>query len=252
MERCQSPSIIRAPSQNRLLAALPQQDYQRMLPALEPFRLPAGWTVHAAGRPQRHLYFVTEGVVSFSCVMEDGRTAEFSTIGREGVVGVSLCLGGGSMSSQAVVIVEGFAFRLGADLLTKELGEHGPLLALLLRYTQLMMAETGQICACNRHHPLRKQLCRQILAIADHLPVDALKMTHELLASQLGVRREGVSQEAGRLQEEGLIQYRRGHLRVLDRPGLEAQACECYANVSRERERLFADCRGPLASHSSH
>lgn len=230
-----------SPLANRILAALPADDYRRLQPALEPFALPRGWTVHGAGRPQSHLYFITSGVVSRACTTEDGRSAEFATTGREGVVGVSLCLGGGSTSSEAVVLVEGFAFRLAADRLLQELGAHGPLLALLLQHIQSVITETGQIVACNRHHPLHDRLCRWLLAMLDRAPGSTLPVTHETIAHLLGVRREGVTHEAGMLQKAGLIHYHRGHLDVLDRRGLEARACECYAIVRRAHDYLAAD-----------
>lgn len=250
---CQPDAIVRigvaatAPLRNRLLAALPADDYQRLLPALEPVCLPMGWTVHAAGRPQTHLYFITEGVVSRSCVTEDGQAAEFATSGNEGAVGVTLCLGGGSTSSQAVVIVEGFAFRLRADLLFSELGRHGPLLALLLRHVQSVMTETGQVGACNRHHSLQQRLCRWLLSLLDRVSTSTLPVTQELIANLLGVRREGVTQEIGKLQERGLIHGHRGQITVLDRGGLEALACECYAIVRRAHQYLpeaDADAQG--------
>jgi len=237
-------TAAQAPLRNRILAALPREDYRRLLPALEPFPLPHGWTVHAVDSPQSHLYFITEGVVSRSCITEDGKTAEFATSGNEGVIGVSLCLGGGGMSSQAVVMVEGFAFRMRADSLMLELGRHGALLALLLRHTQSVMTEIGQIGACNRHHPLRKRICRWLLSLLDRSPDSRLTVTQDMIASLLGVRREGVTQEARKLQQEGLIEYHRGHLSVLDRRGLEAVACECYTIIRRAHDFLPA-AHGP-------
>jgi CRP-like cAMP-binding protein len=221
------------PLRNRILAALPAEDYSRLLPALEPFTFPRGWNVHDAGRPQAYLYFITEGVVSRVCVTNDGKSAEFATTGNEGVIGVSLCLGGGSTSSQAVVVVEGSAYRLCADLLMRELGKHGSLLELLLRHIQCVMAEAGQIAACSRHHSLQNRLCRWLLSLLDRVPYSTLPLTHEVIANLLGVRREGVTYELGNLQLEGLIRCHRGHLDVLDRRGLEARACECYAIVRR-------------------
>jgi CRP-like cAMP-binding protein len=232
-----------ASCRNRILAALPEADYQRLLPALEPFPLPQGWAVHGAGRRQTHLYFITRGVVSRSCLTEEGKGAEFSTTGSEGVVGVTLCLGGGSTSSQAEVVVEGFAYRLAADLLVRELGAHGPLLELLLRYTQSLMAEAGQIGACSRHHSLQHRLCRWLLSLHDRSDDDRLPVTHDTIAQLLGVRREGVTQEAGKLNAQGLIDCHRGHIDVLDREGLEALACECYA-VIRQAHECLAEAGG--------
>lgn len=226
------------PLRNRILAALPVEDYRRLLPALEPFPLPRGWIVHDAGRTQTHLYFITHGVVSRSCVTKDGESAEFSTTGNEGVVGVTLCLGGGSMSSQAAVVVEGFAYRLRANLLLRELGKHGPLLELLLRHIHSVMAETVQIGACNRHHHLQNRLCRWLLSLLDRVSDSRLRVTHDEIANLLGARREGVTQEAGNLQQEGLIHCHRGQVEVLDRHGLEARACECYAIIRRAHDYL--------------
>jgi CRP-like cAMP-binding protein len=227
-----------APLANRILAALPPEDFGRLVPELEPFPLARGWAVYDAGRPQTHLYFVTQGVVSRACMTEDGKAAEFASTGNEGVVGVSLCLGGGSMSSQAQVVVAGFAYRLRADLLMRELGLHGPLLELLLRHVQSVMAETGQIGACNRHHAFQQRLCRWLLSLLDRVTGHSLPITHEMIASLLGVRREGVTQEVGKLQHEGVLECHRGQLTVLDRPGLEARACECYAIVRRAHDFL--------------
>jgi len=237
LAHCAGPAP-RAPLGNRILAALPDVDYRRLLPVLEAYPLPAGSTVHGVGRPQTHLYFITQGVVSRSCVTEDGKCAEFSTTGCEGVIGVSLCLGGGSMSSQAVAMVDSFAFRLPADLLMRELGRHGPLLELLLRHVQSVMAEAGQIGACSRHHPLQQRLCRWLLCLLDRIQDSELAVTHDAIAHLLGVRREGVTQEAGRLQQDGLIRCHRGHVEVLDRSGLEALVCECYAAIRLAHEYL--------------
>ncbi|HRQ66826.1 MAG TPA: Crp/Fnr family transcriptional regulator [Xanthomonadaceae bacterium] len=232
-----------APRRNRILAALPEADYQRLLPALEPFPLPQGWAVHGAGRRQTHLYFITRGVVSRSCLTEEGKGVEFSTTGSEGVVGVTLCLGGGSTSSQAEVIVEGFSFRLAADLLLRELGAHGPLMELLLRYTQSLMDEAGQIGACSRHHSLQHRLCRWLLSLHDRSDDERLPVTHDTIAQMLGVRREGVTQAVGKLHAQGLIDCQRGHIDMLDREGLEAQACECYA-VIRQAHECLAEAGG--------
>ncbi len=206
--------------------------------------MPRGWTVYGTGQPQAHLYFITRGVVPRVCITQDGKSAEFATTGSEGAIGVSLCLGGGSTSSQAVVVAEGFAFRLCADLLMRELGTHGSLLELLLRHVQSVMVETGQIAACSRHHPLQKRLCRWLLSLLDRVNGDALSLTHEVIAHLLGVRRECVSQELGKLQQEGLVRCHRGHLDVLDRQGLEARACECYAIVRRAHG--FLKSEGPV------
>ena len=234
-----APSAQHTPRQNRLLAALPLEDYERLLPDLEPVPLPLGWTVHRAGDRDKYLYFLTAGIVSRFYVMENGASAEFGVTGSEGVIGVASFLGGETTLSQAAVLSAGHAYRLGADLLKTKFKHDGPLPRLLLRYTQALIAQTGQIAACNRHHSLEQQLCRWILSRLDRLPSNELTMTQELISNMLGVRREGVTEAAGRLQKAGLIHYSRGHIAVLDRPRLEAQACECYAVVKQEYDRLL-------------
>src|SRR5450830_637783 len=229
----------RAPRQNHLLAALPLEDYERQLPDLEPVSLPLGWAIHGAGDREKYLYFLTAGIVSRFYVTENGASAEFAVTGSEGVIGVASFLGGESTPSQAVVLSAGFAYRLRADLLKNEFEHNGPLPKLLLRYTQALTAQIGQIAVCNRHHSLEQQLCRWILSNLDRLPSNELTMTQELIANMLGVRREGVTEAAGKLQKAGLIHCRRGHIAVLDRPQLEAQVCECYAVVKREYDRLL-------------
>jgi CRP-like cAMP-binding protein len=227
------------PRQNQLLAALPVDDYERLLPDLDPVPLPPGWTVHGAGERRDYLYFITAGIVSRFYVMENGASAELAITGNEGVVGVASVLGGESSLSQSVVVSAGHAYRVRTDLLKNELEHDGPLLRLLLRYTQALIAQAGQIAVCNRHHPLKQHLCRWILSCLDRLPSNELAVTHELMAQMLGVRREGVSEAVGKLQRAGLISHHRGQIAVLDRALLEAQACECYAVVKREYERLL-------------
>ncbi len=231
------------PRQNRILAALPREDYLRLLPRLELVSMPRGWTVHGPGARQRHLYFLVDGIVSRFQVMLDGARTEFSVTGSEGVIGIASFLGGESAASAAVVLAAGHAYRLRADLLRVEMDRGGRLPHLLLRYTQALMAQTGQIAACNRHHSLEQQVCRWILSSLDRSPSNELAMTQELIAEMLGVRREGVTQAAGRLQRAGLIEYKRGRIAVLDRPRLEARACECYGAVKREYERLLPGWR---------
>jgi CRP-like cAMP-binding protein len=228
------------PRQNGLLAALPMEDYLRLLPNLVAVPLPRGWTVHEAGDQEKYLYFLTTGIVSRFYVMENGASAHFAVTGNEGVIGAASFLGGDSTTSQAVVLSAGYAYRLGANLLKNEFEHYGPLAHLLLRYIQALIVQTGQTAACNRHHSLEQQLCRWILLCLDRLPSNELAMTQEKIAEMLGVRREGVTEAAGRLQQAGLIHYRRGNITVLDRPQLEAQACECYAVVEREYERLLS------------
>ena len=227
------------PSQNHLLAALPLKDFERLLPDLEPVALPLGWAVHRAGDREKYLYFLTAGIVSRFYVTENGASAEFAVTGREGVIGVASFLGGESTLSQAKVLSAGHAYRLGAGLLKNEFEHDGALPNLLLRYTQALITQTAQTAACNRHHTLEQQLYRWLLSSLDRLPSNELAMTQELIADMLGVRREGVTEAAGRLQKAGLIHTHRGHIIVLDRPRLEARVCECYAVVKREYDRLL-------------
>ena len=228
------------PRQNRLLAALPAEDYERLLPRLEPVPLPPGSTVHRAGNREKYLYFLSAGVVSRFQAMASGTATEFALTGREGVIGVATFLGGESILSQAVVVSAGYAYRLPASSVRKEF-EHGAALAhLLLRYTHALIVETGQTAVCIRHHPLEQQLCRWILSSLDRSASSEVTMTQELIANMLGVRRESVTEAAGKLQKAGLIHYSRGRIAVLDRPRLEARACECYAVVKREYDRLLS------------
>ncbi|MGP1677996.1 MAG: Crp/Fnr family transcriptional regulator [Burkholderiales bacterium] len=235
------------PRRNQLLAALPLEDYERLLPGLDPVPLPLGWTVHRAGDREKYLYFLTAGIVSRFYVMEDGASAHFALTGSEGVIGVTSFLSGESTPGEAVVLSAGHAYRLGAELVRNEFRHDGLLPQLLLRYIQALIAQTGQIAVCNRHHTLEQQLCRWILTSLDRLPSNELKMTQELIADMLGVRRESVTDAAGKLQKAGLIHYNRGRIAVLDRPRLEAQVCECYAVVKREYERLLCPTT-PLAT----
>ena len=238
-DRKRALSTGHTPSQNRLLAALPLEDYVRLLPNLEPVPLPLGWTVHSAGEREKYVYFLTAGIVSRIYVMENGASARLAVTGSEGVIGVASFLGGESTSSQAVVLSAGYAYRLRAGLVKNEFEHDGLLSHLLLRYMQALLCQTGQIAVCNRYHTVEQQLCRWLLLSLDRLPGNDVSMTQELIANMLGVRREGVTEAAGRLQKAGLIHYSRGHIAVLDRPRLEAQACECYAVVKREYDYLF-------------
>jgi len=228
------------PRQNDILAALPPEDYARVLPALEPVPLALGWIVHGSGDPQNYLYFVTEGIISRMFVTENGASAGFAVTGREGVIGIATFLGGSSTPNQAVVTSPGYAYRLKADLLMNEFEEHFPLRHWLLRYTQALISQAGQIAVCNRHHPVDQQLCRWILSCLDRLPSNELVMTQELIGHALGVRREGITEAAGKLQKAGLIHYSRGTISVVDRARLKARACECYAVIKAEYDRLLA------------
>jgi len=238
-------SAQHTPRQNRLLAALPLTDYERLLPDLEPVPLPLGCVIHEAGNGEKYLYFLTAGIVSKSYRMENGASAGFAVIGREGVIGVASYLGGEGTPSRAVVVSAGYAYRLAADVLRIQF-EHNRLLPhLLLRYAQALITQIAQTAVCNRHHSLDQQLCGWILSCLDRLPSNELTMTQGLIADALGVRREGVTEAAGKLQKAGLIHYSRGHIDILDRPRLEAQACECYAVVKREYDRLLANTGTP-------
>jgi CRP-like cAMP-binding protein len=228
------------PKQNHLLAALPDADYERLLPHLEIVPLPLGWAVYESGTPQGYVYFPTNSIVSLLYVMEDGSSAEIAVVGDEGLVGIALFMGGETTPSRAVVQSAGYGYRLKASVLKTEFGEGGDLQHLLLRYTQALITQMAQTAVCNRHHSVERQLCRWLLLSLDRLPSNELTMTQELIANMLGVRREGVTEAAGKLQAAGLIHYSRGKITVLDRPKLEARVCECYAVVKRESDRLLS------------
>ncbi len=225
--------------QNQILAALPLEVYQRLLPNLVPITLTRGLHLHDSGDLETHLYFPISGIISDSYVTEDGQSAGFALTGNEGAVGVALFLGGRCAPSQAAVLVPGFAYRLRADLLKAEFSKPGPLSHLLLRFTFALVSQYGQTAACNRHHTVLQQLCRLILSCLDRLPSNELAMRQEALAEFLGVRREGVTAAAGLLRKLGLISYGRGHIVVPDRSRLEAHACECYGVMNREYGRLL-------------
>jgi len=233
-----SAAKLRPPRENRLLAALPKADYERLLPHMEPVPLPLGWAVYEAGGRMGHVYFVTEGIVSLLYVMENGASAEIALTGNEGLVGISLFMGGESTPSRAVVQSEGHAYRIAVKHLMLEFRRGSDLQHLLLRYTQALITQMAQTAVCNRHHTVEQQLCRWLLLSLDRLPANKLRMTQELIANMLGVRREGVNEAAGRLQDARMIDFRRGQITVLDRPKLEKRVCECYAVVKRETDRL--------------
>ena len=227
------------PRQNQLLGALPDAEWARWSPHLEPVDLPLGKVLCESGTKLSHVYFPTTSIVSLLYVMEDGSSAEIAVVGREGIVGISLFMGGESTPSRAVVQSAGRGFRSRADLLMQEFNRAGPVLHLLLRFTQALITQMAQTAVCNRHHSLDQQLCRWLLLSVDRLDSGELRMTQELIANMLGVRREGVTEAAGHLQQAGLIRYRRGHITLLDRGGLEKRTCECYAVVRKEYERLL-------------
>src|SRR5512143_4066205 len=227
------------PRRNHLLAALPDAEWQRWSPQLEAIDLPLGQVLYESGSTLSHVYFPTTAIVSLLYVMENGASAEIAVVGNEGIVGISLFMGGETTPSRAVVQSAGRGFRLKAQLLKSEFGRFGPTMHLLLRYTQALITQMSQTAVCNRHHSIDQQLCRWLLLSLDRLASSELTMTQELIANMLGVRREGVTEAAGKLQDAGLIRYRRGKITVLDRPGLEARCCECYQVVKAEFDRLL-------------
>jgi CRP-like cAMP-binding protein len=227
------------PRDNHLLAALRAETYQAIESDLESLTLPLGEVLYESGGRQGYVYFPTKGIVSLLYVLADGASAEIAVTGREGLVGVSLLMGGGTTPSRAVVQSAGHAYRLSAKTMKKQFDRGGDLQHLLLLYTQALITQMTQTAVCNRHHNIDQQLCRWLLLSLDRLSSGDLRMTQELIANMLGVRREGVTAAAGKLQADGLIEYRRGHIKVLDRPGIEARVCECYAVVKNEYDRLL-------------
>jgi CRP-like cAMP-binding protein len=227
------------PLQNHLLAALAEAERERWFPDLESVDMPLGQVLYESGRSLTHVYFPTTSIVSLLYVMENGASAEIAVVGNEGIVGISLFMGGESTPSRAVVQSAGRGYRLKAELMKEEFNRAGPVLHLLLRYTQALITQMAQTAVCNRHHSLDQQLCRWLLLSLDRLKGNELVMTQELIANMLGVRREGVTEGALKLQQAGLIRYARGHISVLDRAGLEKRTCECYAVVKTEYDRLL-------------
>ena len=227
------------PRQNHLLDALPTSDYERLASHLEVIPMALGRVLYEPGVQLQHVYFPTSSIVSLLYVMEDGASAEIAVVGNEGMLGISLFMGGETTPSHAVVQSAGYGVRLKAQLLKDEFARFGPMMHLLLRYTQALITQMAQTAVCNRHHSVDQQLCRWLLLSLDRLATNELTMTQELIANMLGVRREGVTEAAGKLQDAGLINYRRGRITVLDRPGLEARSCECYQVVKTEFDRLL-------------
>jgi CRP-like cAMP-binding protein len=233
------------PMQNALLQALPPDEYHRLLPHLELVQMPLGKVLYESGDELHYAYFPTTCIVSKLYVIENGASAEIAVVGNDGMVGIALFMGGGSMPNRAVVRSAGYAYRLRAAVLLQELDRSGGrrsggLHCMLLRYSQALVIQMAQMAVCNRHHSVNQQLCRWLLLSLDRLPSNELSITQELIASMLGVRREGVTEAAGKLQKDGLIVYSRGHIRVLDRPGLEQRVCECYQVVHSESHRLLS------------
>ncbi|MGB5347835.1 MAG: Crp/Fnr family transcriptional regulator [Woeseia sp.] len=234
-------AIPHDPRQNHLLAALPPGEFARIAPHLELIPLKLGEVLYESGGHLKHVYFPTDSIVSLLYVMQDGASAEIAVVGHEGILGISLFMGGETTPSRAVVQSEGVGYRLRAEHLKLEFNRAGPMMHLLLRYTQALITQMSQTAVCNRHHSVDQQLCRWLLLSLDRLPTDELKMTQELIANMLGVRREGVTEAAGKLRDAGIIGYSRGHIKVLDRIKLEQQVCECYAVVKKEFDRLLSD-----------
>jgi CRP-like cAMP-binding protein len=236
-------ALPHSPNQNHLLSALPTAEFQLFSANLELVHMPLGDVLYEPGGQLQHAYFPTSSVISLYYVTESGASAETAGVGNEGVVGISLFMGGDTTSSSAVVQTAGHAYRLERRLLKREFDRAGLMKRLLLRYTQALITQTMQTAACNRHHSVEQQLSRWLLLTLDRGPERELVMTQELVASMLGVRREGITEAAGKLQSAGFIRYRRGHISVLERSGLETRACECYAVVKKELSRLLSDVR---------
>lgn len=234
-------SAQHTPKQNHLLAALPAETFERIAPHLEPITMPLGDVLYESGGQLQHVYFPTTAIISLHYIMENGASSEIAGVGNEGVLGISLFMGGNTTPSRATVYTGGHGYRVKSRLIMEEFNRAGPMMRLMLRYTQALITQMSQTAVCNRHHSVEQQLCRWLLLTLDRLPSNELTMTQELIASMLGVRREGITETAGNLQRDGLISYRRGHITVLDRAGLEIHACECYAVVKKEFNRLLRD-----------
>lgn len=232
---------IMTPNQNHLLAALPAEIFERISPHLELVSMPLGEVLYESGGQLQHVYFPTTAIVSLHYLLENGASTEIAGVGNEGVVGISLFMGGNTTPSLATVQTAGCGYRLKGRLMMEEFNRAGPMMRLMLRYTQALMTQISQTAVCNRHHSIEQQLCRWLLLTLDRLPSNELTITQELIAGMLGVRREGITEAAGNLQRAGLISYRRGHITVLDRSGLESHACECYQVVKIEFHRLLCD-----------
>jgi CRP-like cAMP-binding protein len=229
-----------SPEQNHILEALPPAERERLFPHLKLITLPLGGVLYESGDPQRHIYFPIDAIVSLLYVLRDGASAEIAVVGNDGAIGIALFMGGATTTNRAIVQSAGSAYRLTRQRLKQEFDRHGEMLHILLRYTQALITQMTQTAVCNRHHSVDQQLCRWLLLSLDRLASNELTMTQELIANMLGVRREGVTEAAGKLQKLGVIEYRRGRITVLDRPRLEALSCECYEVVKKETDRLLA------------
>ena len=236
-------SDLHDPNQNHLLAALLDAEFDRLSPYLELVQMRLGDVMVESGGRMQHVYFPTTSIVSVHYVLENGSSSEIASVGNEGVLGISLFMGGNTTPSRAVVQTAGVGYRLAANVLMEEFNQAGAVMRLLLRYTQALITQMSQTAVCNRHHSVEQQLCRWLLLTLDRMSGNELTMTQELIANMLGVRREGVTEAAGKLQSGGLISYRRGHITVTSRSGLERHVCECYAVVKKEFERLLSDVR---------
>ena len=234
-------TLTHSPTQNHLLAALPKAEFDRLFAHLELVEMTLGDTLYESHGLLKHVYFPTTAIVSLLYELESGETAEIAVIGNEAILGIALFMGGETTPNHAFVQSAGHAYRLKAELLNKEFSRAGPVLRLLLRYTQALITQMQQTAVCNKHHSIEQQLCRWLLITFDRLPTSTMIMTQEMIANMLGVRREGVTQAAGKLQRAGLITYRRGKIRLVDRPGLEKVVCECYEVVKSEYARLITD-----------
>jgi len=243
------PGPIHDPQHNHLLAALSPAERERLYPHLRLVAMPLGKVLYESGDRLRHVYFPTNSIVSLLYVLADGASAEISVVGNDGIIGIALFMGGETTPSRAIVQSAGYAYRLIGQQLKDEFHRSGGMQLLLLRYTQSLITQMAQTAVCNRHHSVDQQLCRWLLLSLDRLSVNQLTMTQELIANMLGVRREGVTEAAGKLQRLGVIEYSRGQITVLDRPKLEQLCCECYAVVKREGDRLLSrtDAKTPLA-----
>ncbi len=231
------------PHQNHLLAALPMAEFEHIAPYLEPVAMPLGEVLYESGGQLQHVYFPTTAIVSLHYVTENGASAETAGVGNEGVLGVSLFMGGNTTPSRATVQTAGHGYRLKERLMMEQFNRAGPMMRLMLRYTQALLTQMSQTAVCNRHHSVEQQLCRWLLTTLNRLPSNELTMTQELIANMIGVRREAITEAAQHLQQAGFIRYRRGHITVLDRPGLESRVCECYGVVKKEYDRLLRDVR---------
>lgn len=232
-------TVLHLPAQNHLLGVLPAAVLDRLIPHLKLVSMSLGDVLYESGSSLRHVYFPTTAIVSLLYLLADGASAEIAVVGNEGIIGIALFMGGETTTNRAVVQSAGFAYRMPGQVLKDEFTRAGPMQHLLLRYTQALLTQMSQTAVCNRHHSVDQQLCRWLLLSLDRLNSNDLVMTQELIANMLGVRREGVTEAAGRLQKDGLITYSRGHITVIDRAGVEARCCECYAVVKRESDRLL-------------